>query len=111
MVSQGEGVMDEEYEYEVVRAELPGGGTVAVQAVDLGGAADVNALDALKFEEVANTIQTIASTIGSALKHSAPSKGTVSFGLQVAVESGKLTSLLVQGSGTATLNITLEWGG
>jgi Trypsin-co-occurring domain 1 len=101
--------MDEEYE--VVRAELPGGGTVAIQAVDLGGAADVNALDALKFEDVANTIRTIANTIGSAVKHSAPSKGTVSFGLQVAVESGKLTSLLVQGSGTATLNITLEWGG
>ena len=36
--------MDEEYE--VVRAELPGGGTVAVRALDLGGPADVGVLDA-----------------------------------------------------------------
>jgi hypothetical protein len=98
-------------DYQVVHAELPGGGTIGIQAVDLGGAADVNALDALKFEDVAKTIRTIADTIGSALKHSAPSKGSVTFGLEVAVESGKLTSLLVQGSGTATLSITLEWGG
>lgn len=95
----------------IVYAQLPGGGMVAVRAVELGGPADVSALDALKFEDVAKTIRSIAETIGSAVKHSAPSKGTVSFGLEVAVESGKLTSLLVQGSGTATLNITLEWGG
>jgi Trypsin-co-occurring domain 1 len=98
-------------DYQVVQAELPGGGTIGVKAVDLGGAADVNALEVLKFEDLAKTIRTIADTIGSALKQSAPSKGTVTFGLEVAVESGKLTSLLVQGSGTATLTITLEWGG
>ena len=62
--------MDEEYE--VVRAQLPGGGTVAVRALDLGGPADVGALDALKFQDIANTIRTIADTIGNAVKHSAP---------------------------------------
>lgn len=94
---------------QVVQARLPDGSTIGIQAVDLGGAADVGAIDVLNFEDVAKTIRTIADTIGNALRHSAPSKGSVSFGVEVAVESGKLTSLLVQGSATATLNITLEW--
>ncbi len=56
------------------------------------------------------SIQEIATTIGNALKKASPKKASVTFGLEVALQSGKLTSLLVQGSGTATLNVTLEWG-
>jgi hypothetical protein len=97
-------------QYELVEAKLPGGGTVSVRAVSLGGSADVGVLDALRFEDVTDTIRTIAETIGKALKSATPRKSSVTFGVEIALESGKLTSLLVQGSGTATLNITLEWG-
>ena len=31
-------------------------------------------------------------------------------GVQVGIESGKLTALLVKGTGNANLKITLEWG-
>jgi Trypsin-co-occurring domain 1 len=100
--------MDEQYE--LVDVQLPGGGTVSVRAVSLGGGADVSALDQLSLKNVADSIQEIAVTIGSALKKAAAKKASVNFGIEVAVQSGKLTSLLVQGSGTATLNVTLEWG-
>jgi hypothetical protein len=39
-----------------------------------------------------------------------PKKASVEFGLEVAVESGKLTTLLVKGASTANLKITLERG-
>jgi hypothetical protein len=100
--------MDEQYE--LIPAQLPGGGSVSVRAVKLGGPEDVGALDQLSLKDVAESIQEIAATIGGALQKAAPKKASVTFGIEVAVQAGKLTSLLVQGSGTATLNVTLEWG-
>jgi hypothetical protein len=40
-----------------------------------------------------------------------PKKASVEFSLKVGVESGKLTSLLVKGTGEGNLKITLEWEG
>jgi hypothetical protein len=108
MLPSGRYNVDERYE--LISAELPGGGTVSVRAVNLGGATDVSALDHLSLKDVADSIQEIAATIGDALKKATPRKASVTFGIEVAVQAGKLTSLLVQGSGTATLNVTLEWG-
>jgi|SRR3954447_12641647 hypothetical protein len=95
----------------VVQAELPGGGTLAIRAVDLGGAQDVAGGDSLRFEDVADTVRQIAASIGQALKEAAPDKASVAFGLEIAVKSGKLVSLLADASGKATLSVTLEWSG
>ncbi len=38
-----------------------------------------------------------------------PDKMTAELGLKLAVKSGKLTGMLVEGSGTASLKVTLEW--
>ena len=46
----------------------------------------------------------------AALKKAKPKKASVEFGLEIAVEAGKLTALLMESSGTATLKIALEWG-
>lgn len=46
----------------------------------------------------------------SALEKVKPRSASVEFGLEVSFEEGKLTALLVQGSGTASVNITLQWG-
>jgi len=50
-------------------------------------------------------VQAIAEPINRAK----PSKATVKFGMELAVESGKLTAMLVKGSGKANLEISLEW--
>ena len=39
-----------------------------------------------------------------------PRAASVEFGLEIGIESGQLTALLVKGTGTANLKITLEWG-
>jgi len=45
----------------------------------------------------------------AALARVKPDKAIVEFGVDVAVEGGGLTALLVKGKGTATLTVTLEW--
>jgi hypothetical protein len=39
-----------------------------------------------------------------------PERASVEFGVQVAVKSGQLTGLVVEGSGQASLKVTLGWG-
>lgn len=94
---------------ELVPVKLANGTQIRVAATMLGGEEDV-AFKLLSFDEVTNTIEGIADSLNAALQKVKPKKASVEFGLEVAVESGKLTSLLVNGSGTATLKITLEWG-
>ena len=94
---------------ELIPVTLANGTQIRMAATMLGGEEDV-AFKLLSFDEVTNTIEGIAGSLNAALQKVKPRKASVEFGLEVAVESGKLTSLLVNGSGTATLKITLEWG-
>ena len=94
---------------ELIRVKLANGVEMRVAATVLGGEENV-ALKLLSFEEITDALEGIAGSLNAALQKIKPKKASVEFGLEVAVESGKLTALLVKGSGTATLNITLEWG-
>lgn len=97
----------------VVEVTLPNGATALVRAAqaDGGGATKTALPDTFDFSEVGVTLEGLADVIKSALVRAAPDKVTVELGLEVAVKSGKLTALLVEGSGTATLGVTLEWQG
>ncbi|WP_375514924.1 CU044_2847 family protein [uncultured Nostoc sp.] len=53
-------------------------------------------------EDVAGTLKDISQTVK-------PDKFSVKLGLQIGVESGQLTALIVKGTGTANLEITMEW--
>jgi hypothetical protein len=95
----------------ILDVTVPGEHLVALRAVNLGGAGDVSRLGRLDLDEVAKTIKSIAETLGGAIKSASPSKASVEFGLEVAIKGGKLVSLITETGGTATLNVTLEWGG
>ncbi len=82
---------------------------IYVQVEKLGGE-EYTALELPDFENISATIQGIAQSLVTTMRKVKPRKGSVEFGLQVAVEAGKLTTLLVKGSGEASLKITLEWG-
>jgi hypothetical protein len=105
-----------------VEVTLPGGVTALVRAVvadgdDLGeeqGATKVGAkgvTEVFNFDAVSGTIGGIAHAVHSAVGKVKPSKTTVEFGLDIAVNSGHLTALVVEGSTAASLKIALEWGG
>jgi hypothetical protein len=87
-----------------------------VRAADLdedGGqvAEKVGWRDSFDLAAVSETLEGIAQAVRSGLEKMTPSKTTVELGIQLAVKSGKLTSLVVEGDASASLKVTLEWGG
>lgn len=94
---------------EIIKAELADGSTLHIQATVLGGEEEVN-FTLPSFTEVTNAIEGIAAALVTTLQKVKPRKASVEFGLEVALEAGHLTALLVRGTGTSNLKITLEWG-
>jgi hypothetical protein len=85
-----------------------GGQTVLMEVTVLGGEEEV-AGGPLSFEGVGATIEALSANLAEALKKARPTKASLEFGCEVAVEGGHLTALIVKGSGKATLKVTLEW--
>ena len=102
-------------EVRVVEVVLPNGATALVRATDLDADAQVAQKvgwkDILSFEGVSGTLEGIAQAVRSGLEKATPSKTTVELGIELAVKSGKLTGLIVEGDADASLKVTLEWGG
>lgn len=97
------------YSDEIKTLKFSNGTEIKVEAIDLGGETRVGVDDILDFDDVTNAIEAIATSITTTLDKVKPKKASIEFGVKVGVESGKLTTLLVKGSGEANLKITLEW--
>jgi hypothetical protein len=95
----------------IIETKLDNGKTILVKAVPVGGGQDVAKLGLPEFSEVTTMIQSVGASFYAALEAIAPKKASVEFGVEVAVKGGKLVGLLVDGSATATIKVTLEWGG
>lgn len=93
----------------IVEVSLPNGATALVRAVDAGGATKTNALSKFDFDDVGRTLEGLAEAVKASLVKVAPKKVTVELGVELAVKSGKLTGLLVEGEGSGSLKVTLEW--
>lgn len=100
----------EEQQTQVIPVKLADGTIIQVQAILLGGEEQVS-VHFPNFDEIGHAVEGIAQTLVSSLKRVKPRKTSIELGVAIALESGKLTALLVQGSSTANLKITLEWGG
>lgn len=71
---------------------------------------DVSALsDVLSFDDLAESVARISRSMTDALRRARPDEAEVTFGVDVAVEAGRLTSLLVKGGATATFGVRLLW--
>jgi len=92
----------------LIRVRLPDGGTVHMQAVGLGGKENITS-EVPEISDLWPTIEGIAQALSVVWKKVKPGKATVEFGIQVAVESGRLTALVIQGTAEANLKICLEW--
>ncbi len=97
-------------ESKVIEVSLPNGGIALVQAreIDSGGATKTG-IGRFDFEGVAKTLEGVADAIHGAVAKAAPSKVSVELGLEMAVKSGVLVGLVVDGETTASLTVTLEW--
>ena len=65
------------------------------------------------FQEATSVIKSIAEDIAGTLEeikeNVKPDSFSVTLGLEIGVESGELTALIVKGTGTANLEVTMEW--
>lgn len=106
-------MMDElSSEAQVVEVALPNGARALVRVRDVdggGGAEKVRWDDRLDFQGVADAVGGVAEALRGSLAKVAPRKVTVELGVELAIKSGKLTGLLVEGEGKGSLAVTLEW--
>jgi Trypsin-co-occurring domain 1 len=94
----------------IVPVLLPNGKEIRVEATLLPGEEEVS-FKALPVAEIFDAVEGIGQAVVTTLQKVKPRKATVELGLEVGLESGHLTALLVKGTGTANLKLTLEWGG
>ncbi|MBD2465372.1 hypothetical protein H6G89_30635 [Oscillatoria sp. FACHB-1407] len=92
---------------DTVPVQLPNGAIVKVE-VSKTGREDVS-FDPKQFQPVADAIEGVVQMIATPIQKVRPKKATVKFGMELAIESGQLTAIIVKGSGKANLEITLEW--
>jgi hypothetical protein len=87
-----------------------GGAQFYVEVVDAGGPTTIRDDGApLSFDGVRATVEGIATELAEVWDRVKPTEASVAFGLKVTAKSGKLTGLIVEGGGEATLTVTLTW--
>jgi hypothetical protein len=91
------------------RLVTAGGVDFYAEIVDLGGPTTIGPAEALTFDGVRQTLEGVAAELGAAWQKVRPAEATVEFGLTLTARSGKLTGLIVEGGGEASLKVTLTW--
>lgn len=61
------------------------------------------------FDGVRDTVTAIGRELSRAWEAVRPDEASVEFGVKLTAKSGKLTGLLVEGGGEASLKVTLTW--
>jgi hypothetical protein len=92
------------------RVELPNGQAVYVEATTAGTnqEKDVSSITST-FSEITGPLEGVATALSATIAKVQPKKASVEFGLEVGLEAGKLTALLVKGTGKANLKVTMHW--
>jgi len=80
-----------------------------VELADQTGVGKVAMSDVLSFDGVRDTIEAIAAELAHVWDRVKPDEAKVEFSLKLVAKAGKLTGLLVEGSGEATVTVSLTW--
>jgi class 3 adenylate cyclase len=59
--------------------------------------------------EITQSLQAAIELLKESVERVAPDKASVTFGIKIGIESGRVTALVVKGSSEANLTFTLEW--
>jgi len=92
-----------------IKVTLANGTTVIVQAQSVAGEAPVG-IKSVPFEKIASAVEGITQSLTEVWEKARPSRATVEFGVDFAWDTGELLAMFVDGSTTASMKITLEWG-
>lgn len=91
------------------RLVTAGGAEFYVEVTDAGGPVPIRDNGILTFDGVRATVKGIATELAQAWEEARPTEASVEFALKLTAKSGKLTGLLVEGGGEASLKVTLTW--
>jgi hypothetical protein len=80
-----------------------------VETIGDAGVTTVSGDSVLSFEHVQETLQAIAEQVEAVWRRVKPAEASVEFGLNLTAQSGKLTGLLVEGGGSASLKVKMTW--
>jgi Trypsin-co-occurring domain 1 len=96
-----------ELQSRIISVELSDGTNVRIEATLIGDR-KIN-FQTRPFNEVTTAIESLTKEIAESLQKVKPDRASVKFGIEIGMEAGRLTPLLVKGTSTANLEITLEW--
>jgi hypothetical protein len=95
----------------IIPVELVDGTVIKVEATPIGE--QKVSFHSRPFQEFITSLKTMVSEIADPLREIQqavkPDKMSITMGVDVSIESGQLTTLLVKGGGSANLEITIEW--
>ena len=95
-----------------VQVQLPTGEVIwAKVAVDGPQNVASPGLQRLDVEELGRTIQGLSASLHQAVGGLLPDEVEVEFGLELALKSGKVISMLAEVGATASVKVTLGWKG
>ncbi|MEM8804733.1 MAG: CU044_2847 family protein [Cyanobacteria bacterium P01_G01_bin.38] len=100
-------MQNSELQTELISVDLGDGVIAQVEVTETGR--EKVAADKLPFNSIAKTITKISQVVSAPLQAVKPNKATVKYGLAIGIEQGSLVAAIVRGTGTANLEITLEW--
>lgn len=93
-----------------IKAELSNGASCLFEIDRIDGRESVSALNKVfNFSQVTDQLKEISQQLSKSFTNLGNSKTILEFGVQVDVESGNLTSMIVRGSANANIKIILEW--
>lgn len=61
------------------------------------------------FADAMQALSGVAEDINTALEKASPNKVTLELGMEFAIESGRLTAMVISGSGRSQIKVALEW--
>lgn len=99
---------------QLIKARLDDGTIIDIQANRSTSERDIGSRSNEKdkfyeFHEVTAKIESIAQSLKATFDKVKPQNASVEFGLEVGAETGALTAMIVKGTGTAHLTVTLQW--
>jgi hypothetical protein len=98
---------DLELKTELIPVDLGDGVIAQVEVIETGR--EKVSAGTLPFDSVAKAITKISQVVSAPIQAVKPTKATVKYGLAIGIEQGSLVAAIVRGTGTANLEVTLEW--
>ncbi|MBE9210692.1 hypothetical protein IQ244_30155 [Nostoc sp. LEGE 06077] len=96
-----------EIQSKIITVELADGTNIKIEATPIGDRKPN--IQVRQFSEFTTPLEALITEIAESLNKVKPDKASIKFGIDIGIESGKLTPVLVKGNDAGNLEITLEW--